>query len=84
MDMFNLVMDEIVIGYIVINLVLGWMNFDFFEVFEICCIVFKDLLNECVFGQIFDFFILVMVFKVYYMVREGLLEFEFVCVMLQG
>jgi len=84
MDMSNSVTDEIAIGYIATNLVPGRTNPDPSEVLETRRIAFKDLLNECVSGQIFDSLTLVMVFKAYYMAREGLLEPELARAMLQG
>ena len=83
-ELSNSITDETAIGYIATGLEPGQANPDPSEVLETRRIAFKDLLNECVSGQIFDSLTLVMVFKAYYMAREGLLEPELARAMLQG
>lgn len=83
-DLSNSITDETAIGYIATGLKSGQRNPDPSEVLETRRIAFKDLLSECVSGQIFDSLTLVMVFKAYYMAKEGLLEPELARAMLQG
>ena len=84
MDMSNSVTDEVAIGYIATGLEPGEANPDPSEVLQTRRIAFRDLLHECQSGKISDSLTLVMVFKAYYMAREGLLEPELARVMLQG
>ena len=84
MDMSNSITDERAVGFIATNLEPGETNPDPSEVLETRRIAFRDLLNECHGGQITDSLTLVIVFKAYYMAREGLLEPALARAMLQG
>lgn len=84
MDMSNSVTDEIAVGYIATGLETGTPNPDPSEVLDTRRIPFRELLRECQSGQISDSLTLVMVFKAYYMAREGLLEPQLAHAMLQG
>lgn len=84
LELSNSISDESGVGFIATGLEPGQVNPDPSEVLETRRIAFRDLLKECQSGAILDSLTLVMVFKAYYMAREGLLEPELARAMLQG
>ena len=84
LELSNSISDETGTGFVATGLEPGRANPDPSEVLQTRRIAFRDLLVECQSGKISDSLTLVMVFKAYYMAREGLLEPELARAMLQG